>query len=302
MRSPHLLSVIPLSWLLVSTLFGTPLAYANDQGKTAERWVVLGGDVAATLALLASDINVVARDDTVLYPAEMAALPSVGYLRQLSAESVLQMHPDHVLASEHAGPAEVLEQLTAAGVELALIKAPATLASIPAKVRAVAQHTGDDESGEQLAQRLAEQLQQLADLPALPQAKAMFILQHSGLTPRVAGHHTAAHTALEAVGLENAFATMQGYQSVSAEALVQAAPDLVIISARGLQAMGGQDTLWQFPGMALTAAGNAKRLVVIDDQALLGFGPRAPDQLFALRRDVADLLGVPAPSTDQATP
>lgn len=288
----RLLAALLIGWL------------ATGAALASERWVVLGGDIAATLAALDADANVVARDDTVLYPPEMAALPSVGYLRQLSAESVLSVQPDRVLAAGHAGPQEVLEQLSAVGVTVETINAPPTLDAIADKVRTVSQLTGRSEEGNALADELEKKLERLARLPPLPPTRAMFIMQHSGLTPRAAGSDTAAHTALEAVGLDNAFATMQGYHSVGAEALARQAPDVVIVSERGLAAMGGETALWQLPGMALTPAGREQRLIVINDQALLGFGPRAPDQLLTLRQDVEALLGSTAnaqPRSDQTT-
>lgn len=279
---------------------------ATGAALASERWVVLGGDIAETLAALDADINVVARDDTVVHPPAMAALPSVGYLRQLSAESVLSVKPAHVLAAGHAGPKEVIEQLQAVGVDVDIIHTPATLDAIADKVRAVGQVTDRREAADALAVALTEKLEQLANLPALPPTRAMFIMQHSGLTPRAAGSDTAAHTALEAVGLDNAFVGMQGYHSVGAEALAKEAPDVVIISERGLAAMGGEAALWQLPGMALTPAGREQRLIIIDDQALLGFGPRTPDQLLTLRQDIEMLLGASAniqiTSTTQVSP
>ncbi|EHJ94657.1 heme/hemin ABC transporter substrate-binding protein [Vreelandella boliviensis] len=273
---------------LVALLIGwltTGAALAN------ERWVVLGGDIAETLAALDADINVIARDDTVVYPPAMAELPSVGYLRQLSAESVLSIKPDQILAAGHAGPKEVLEQLAAVGVGIEIINAPPSLEAIGDKVRAVGQLTDRREEGDVLADALNAKLARLANLPNLPTTRAIFIMQHSGLTPRAAGSNTAAHTALEAVGLENAFDEMQGYHSVGAEALARQAPEVVIVSERGLAAMGGEAALWQLPGMALTPAGREQRLIVINDQALLGFGPRTADQLLTLRQDVEALLG-----------
>ena len=266
----------------------------------SERWVVLGGDIAETLAALDADINVIARDDTVVHPPAMAELPSVGYLRQLSAESVLSVKPDQVLAAGHAGPKEVLAQLEAVGVEVATINAPPTLDAIADKVRAVGQLTDRSDAAGALADALNEKLDRLASMPALPTTRAMFIMQHSGLTPRAAGSDTAAHSALEAVGLTNAFAAMQGYHSVGAEALARQAPEVVVVSERGLAAMGGEAALWQLPGMALTPAGREQQLIVIDDQALLGFGPRTPDQLLTLRQDVEALLGA-SPYAQNAT-
>lgn len=266
----------------------------------SERWVVLGGDIAETLAALDADINVIARDDTVVHPPAMAELPSVGYLRQLSAESVLSVKPDQVLAAGHAGPKEVLAQLEAVGIDVATINAPPTLDAIADKVRTVGQLTDRSDAAGALADALDEKLDRLANLPTLPPTSAMFIMQHSGLTPRAAGRDTAAHSALEAVGLTNAFAAMQGYHSVGAEALARQAPEVVIVSERGLAAMGGEAALWQLPGMALTPAGREQQLIIIDDQALLGFGPRTPDQLLTLRQDVEALLS--APTSAQLSP
>lgn len=282
------LAVLLMGWLTT----GAALA--------SERWVVLGGDIAETLAALDADINVIARDDTVVHPPAMATLPSVGYLRQLSAESVLSVKPDQVLAAGHAGPKEVLEQLAAVGVSVEIISAPPTLNAIADKVRAVGRLTDRRDAAEALANALNDKLDRLASMPALPTTRAMFIMQHSGLTPQAAGNDTAAHSALEAVGLANAFAEMQGYHSVGAEALAKESPDVVIVSERGLAAMGGEAALWQLPGMALTPAGRTKQLIIIDDQALLGFGPRTPDQLLALRQDVEALLGA-SPYAQNAT-
>ena len=67
----------------------------------------------------------------------------------------------------------------------------------------------------------------------------------------------------------------------------------------GWTAMGGENALWQLPGMALTPAGREQRFIVINDQALLGFGPRTPDQLFTLRQGIEALLRY---ATDQLSP
>lgn len=256
----------------------------------SERWLVLGGDIAETLSALGAEQHVVARDDTVVYPPEMAALPSVGYLRQLSAESVLSVSPTRILAAEQAGPREVLEQLAAVGVAVEVVSAPASLEAIAHKVRHISEYIGEPQAGSALVELLTSDLERLAALPPLPDIQAMFILQHSGLTPRAAGRETAAHTALEAVGLHNAFAEMTGYHNVSAEALVQRSPEVVVMSTRGLEALGGEAALWSLPGMAMTPAGSDQRLIVVDDQALLGFGPRTPEALLTLRQQVEALL------------
>ncbi|MDT8893883.1 ABC transporter substrate-binding protein [Halomonas sp. I1] len=271
-------------------LFGSLLCAAMPALADDERWVVLGGDMAETVAALGAADRLVGRDDTSLYPDAVATLPSVGYLRRLSAESVLSLHPDRILASDDAGPAETLEQLEAAGVAVEVIDSPDRLASIPDKVRAVAGALDLEARGNERVGELRDELDALAALPELPEARAMFILSHGGMTPMVAGRDTAAQAMLEAVGLDNAFADMEGYKPVGAEALARQSPELVLISRRGLAALGGEKALWAMPGLDMTPAGRDKRLLVVDDQGLLGFGPRTPSLLLALRERLDALL------------
>ena len=55
----------------------------------------------------------------------------------------------------------------------------------------------------------------------------------------VGGHDTLAQPLIEALGATNAFAAMSGYKPVSAEGIIPAAPDVVIVPQAGLDALGG---------------------------------------------------------------
>ncbi|WP_445004097.1 heme/hemin ABC transporter substrate-binding protein [Halomonas mongoliensis] len=268
--------------LLGLLLAAWPLAGIADPPRT----VVIGGDVAEITAALGAAERLVGRDDTSTYPERLEALPSVGYLRQLAAEGVLSLRPAHLLVARAAGPREVLAQLEASGVAVSRIDAPPRLEAIPAKVRQVAAALGDDpaiiDRGSALAESLQAEIAELAALPPLPTLRALFLLGHGGMTPRVAGRDTAAQAMMDAVGVTNAFAEMSGYKPVGAEALIRQAPEVVIATRGGLEGLGGEPALWRLPGLAMTPAGQARRLVVFDDQALLGFGPRTPATLLAL--------------------
>ena len=85
----------------------------------ATRVVVLGGDLTEIAFALEAGGRLVAADDTSLWPPEAGVLPKVGYLRRLSAEGILSLAPDLVLASAEAGPPAVLDQLRSAGVVVA---------------------------------------------------------------------------------------------------------------------------------------------------------------------------------------
>lgn len=269
---PWLASVILLIWYMQAS-------------AAAPRTVVIGSDVAEILAALDALEGVVGRDDTSQYPERVAALPSVGYLRQLAAEGILSLAPQRLIVAAAAGPREVLAQLEAVGVDVVRIEQGASLAALPDKVLAVARAIGRDAAGESLVSEIEADLARLAALREAapePPPSAMFLLSHSGMTPMAAGRDTAGQAVIEAAGGRNAFTGFNGYKAVGAEALVGVAPEVVIATRSGLEGIGGAARLWQLPGLAMTPAGREQRLIVCDDQALLGFGPRTPSALIAL--------------------
>jgi iron complex transport system substrate-binding protein len=71
---------------------------------------------------------------------------------------------------------------------------------------------------------------------------------------------------------------------MSPEALVAAAPEVVLTTDEGLQAVGGRAALLASPGFAATPAGRAARVVSLDALLLLGFGPRLPAAVTALNQ------------------
>ena len=63
---------------------------------------------------------------------------------------------------------------------------------------------------------------------------------------------------------------------INAEAVVVAAPDVLLLPEGGLESVGGIEGLLAIPGIAETPAGRNGRVLAYDDQYLLGNGPRTP--------------------------
>ncbi|MGE3391737.1 MAG: hemin ABC transporter substrate-binding protein, partial [Gammaproteobacteria bacterium] len=72
-----------------------------------------------------------------------------------------------------------------------------------------------------------------------------------------------------------------GYRALSPEILVDAAPDFILVTARSVAASGGVPALLETPAMRASGLTTTK-LIVIDDAAALGFGPRLPAALTAV--------------------
>ena len=98
----------------------------------------------------------------------------------------------------------------------------------------------------------------------------------------VAGQDTAADTMIGLAGGINAVRGYSGYKSLTSEAAVAAAPDLILLMDSGLESIGGAQGLWQLPGLALTPAGQQGRVLSMDGLFLLGFGPRLGQAALAL--------------------
>jgi iron complex transport system substrate-binding protein len=105
--------------------------------------------------------------------------------------------------------------------------------------------------------------------------RAIFILSHSG-SPMVAGTGTAADALIRFAGGTNAITQFAGYRPLTAEAMASAAPEVLLNTTQGIEALGGEAAFWQRPELALTPAFRRKALVTMEASQLLGFGPRLP--------------------------
>jgi ABC-type hemin transport system, periplasmic component len=84
---------------------------------------------------------------------------------------------------------------------------------------------------------------------------------------------------------------------MSAEAVVGAEPDVILMLTRGLESIGGVEGLMEQPGIPLTPAGENRRVVAMDDLLLLGFGPRLGTAVKGLTEKLHPALESTAPSS-----
>nr|WP_329956042.1 ABC transporter substrate-binding protein [Collimonas silvisoli] len=267
---------------------------ALDASATQPRRVVVaGGAITEVVYALDADAVLIGADTTSTYPAAALALPKMGYQRSLSAEGVLSLHPDLLLASAEAGPPTALQQIAAAGVAVITLGEQHDVQSVRDKIRGTAAALGVPQRGAGLLQRFDSEWQAALNTvqnrrqqpTSKPAPRVLFILSNSGTQAMVAGRETAADAMIRYAGATNALGGkdgFKGYKPLTAESAIAAAPDVLMITSEGLAAMGGMDQLLKLPGLALTPAVRNRRVIAdMDSLLLLGFGPRLP---LALRR------------------
>ncbi|VVD99071.1 hemin ABC transporter substrate-binding protein [Pandoraea nosoerga] len=277
-----------------------PASSAHAAGASApvkgapRRVVVAGGALTEIVYALGAQDRVIANDLTSLYPEAAARLPKIGYLRSLSTEGVLSLHPDLLLAGAEAGPPNVLSQIAAAGVPVKRFRHGFGAELVQENIREVAAALAVPEDGTRLSGRfMADWLRARDDIERRwgiqKRPRVLFILGHTGSQVMVAGQDTAADAMLAYACAENAVRGFTGYRPLTAEAAVAAQPDILLTTTAGPASVERADpaaALLSQPGLANTPAGRARRVISFDALYLLGFGPRLPQAVADLARRV----------------
>lgn len=274
--------------LLLAAVVGAiaGLAAALAEGGQPERVVIAGGDLTEIAFALGAGDRIVGVDATSTWPPEADDRPDIGYFRRLSAEGVLSLAPDLLLAAPEAGPEIALEQIAAAGVEIRTAPDLPGAEGIAPKIRFVGAALGRREVADALAARVEADLEEVRAKVARIETRprVLFILLLRGGAPVVGGAGTEAEEIIRLAGGENAAAAVDGYTPMTREAILAARPDAILMMESRAEAAGGIADVLARPDIALTPAGRAGRGVVMPGMLLLGFGPRTPEAVARLAR------------------
>jgi iron complex transport system substrate-binding protein len=254
------------------------LVFAAISGSVSaeDRVVSIGGSITEIVYALGEQDRLIARDTTSSFPADVEQLPDVGYMRALSPEGVLSVDPTLIIAEEGSGPMETIEVLESANIPFVTIPDGFDRAAVAVKILAVAEALGVPEEGRALAEKVDTQLAAL-DTAVETSSRVMFVLSTQGGRIMASGENTAAHGIIELAGGTNAVTGFEGYKPLTDEAIVLAAPDVIVMmSNRGDHSSENAD-LWAHPALSTTPAARSQSIVRINGLLLLGFGPRTPE-------------------------
>jgi iron complex transport system substrate-binding protein len=242
------------------------------------RIVSVGSSLTEIFYALGAQDLLAGVDTTSLYPREAKSLPQVGYMRALSAEGVLSLRPTLIMATTAAGPAAVLDQLRATGIEVVVLPDLYDYDSVVHKIEAVGKVTGKTvEAAALIAQGKTEMAALQARLAgAAGKPRVLFLLSMGGGAPQAAGRDTAADGIIRLAGGVNAIDGYSGYRPLTPEAVIASRADVVLMPRQSVEALGGPEKVLEQPALSRTPAGRAGKLLQFDALLLLGFGPRTP--------------------------
>lgn len=257
-----------------------------------ERIVSLGGSVTEIVYALGAGGEVVARDTSSVYPAEVNRLPDVGYFRTIGAEGVLAQKPTLVLAAQGTGPAAQVEILKNSGARFLHLDASYSADTVLANIAALGDALDRRAEAAALAEKLRARLDAVrASSAGAAPVRAVFLMGMGEAATQAAYDGTAADALIELAGGENPLAGLVGYKPLNAEALVALDPDVIFYGVNPA-APHRAPPEW----IRATRAGRAGRIHALDLGYHLTFGPRLGEAV----AEVAALLRPPAPAVASA--
>jgi len=239
-----------------------------------ERVVTLGAPVTEIVFALGAGDSVVAVDQSSTHPEAAAALPQVGYVRMVSAEGILSVEPERILAADTLGPPAAVEQLKSSGIPLLLVPNPHDAATLREAILLLGRELGREKPAQALVESIEADLAQArARWAGRERPRVVFLMGNSG-SAMAAGAGTQADGIITLAGGENLFAGYQGYKPVSEEALLGNAPDIVLVGAfRPTSAPDPRDVLRGLGLVNLAESGDIE-IRALDAGDYLAFGPR----------------------------
>ncbi|MCQ0971956.1 ABC transporter substrate-binding protein [Paracoccus sp. TK19116] len=231
-------------------------------GRTPRDLVLLGADLVEIAVALGAADRILARPHAV----DLEGIEDTPNLlrERAGVEGVVALRPGVVVGSS------VIYETLLAGLDDLGIETLMIDRSLPAveKVERMAELLKVEDRGERLIAAIENDYATVE--PVLADGEPLRILhaskQGAGGNFSAGGSGTAVHNLIERVGAQNAAAEigMDRYRSVTPEGILTMAPDVVIISQAELDAFGDPQGLWDdYPGLALTPAGQNQRLIVM---------------------------------------
>ena len=249
-----------------------------EKAKNASRVVIAGGSITEIFYFLGEQDRIVALDVTSNFPPEAKSLPSIGYVRALSAEGLLSMNPSIIIGEDDMGPPAVIMQIRETSYDLRIIPEIRTIDGIIEKIEGIASILDVSKKSDAIiSKKLEPHIKKIVKNRkkiVKKGLKVMFVLNMQSSSIIVAGANTSGSGFIDLIGGENIFNTFEGWKPVSAEAILELNPDYIIVPQRNVHKGLDVTKIAESELFKNTNAGKNKNFIFDDAMAITGFGPR----------------------------
>ena len=271
-----------------STLPATVIS-ADDVEVTitdSSRIIVLNEAIAEIVISLGFTDKIIGRDATTTLAA-LATTPKVSSGHDISAESVLELKPTLVIGDTRSGPPEAIQQLRGAGVPIVLAPEVWKLSDIAPRIKLIANALGASNFGTKLLDTTQSNIDQALNTLDAATAKprvAFIYVRGTASVFLLGGKESGADEIIRSAGGIDVGTDLglAAFTPLTSEAIVNANPEIIVVTTRGLASVGGIDGLLELPGIAQTPSAKTRAVVSIDDDLLFSFGPRTGELIVRL--------------------
>ena len=252
--------------------------FSCEIASNSSKITVAGGSITEILYFLKEESRINAVDLTSNYPEETKSFPSIGYVRNLSAEGILSLKPTLIIGEDDMGPPSVIDQIKRTGVDIKILNETHSSDGIIKKIKCIGTIINERSKTDKLVNKLIiplkQELDQVSSRLSEQNIKVMFILNMDSGSPVVGGNKTSADGFINMIGAKNAFNSFDGWKPVGTESIIKASPDYILISNRGSHSFEDLKILADHPTVKYTPAAKNNNIIALDGMEMLGFGPR----------------------------
>lgn len=280
-------------WILCTAIFFLSACNRfrnNESGnRKDQRIVCLSKHLTEMVFALGKGHDLVAVDLSSTYPDSTRLLKTVGYHRALSPESIIAMEPDLVIHSNDIGPENVLPQITKAGLNIKAFGGANTIDSAKLLLIDLGKFFHEEHRADSICKKMDQDIgnadaelrsRNITDTPSV-------MIIHFGRANNVyfvmSGRNGVGDKMINLAGGKTAHYDAKGARQISAEAIAEANPDIIVATDFGFDQMGSMEKFATgVPGVSLTNAAKNRRIYRFEEHDLVYFGPRTGENIIRL--------------------
>jgi len=263
--------------------------YTDTEAKKL-RIVSLNSSVTETIVALGYQNLIVGVDSQSTFPENInETAKDLGHITQMSFESLLELKPDLVLATDivfATNKGLVYENLKTkckqANIELKVFEHEHSRKGVEKLIKDVAKSIGNVDYSSVIEQINSDflGLKYFQNKP-----KVLFIYIQNTTKIMVAGRGTSMGKLIEMAGGENAAKNLDYYQPITPKSLMEIKADYLMLSTYDLEAVKGLlATLLQIPVVNQNKTNKSHKIITMDEELTFDFGPRIGQAVKELNR------------------
>jgi iron complex transport system substrate-binding protein len=255
----------------------------TEKIEEIKRIVSLNGTITETLIALETTDSIVGVDVTSSYPSSVEKIQNLGHISTISVEGILSLNPTHVLVYQDELKPQIKDQLKQAKVEVVEFEREYSIEGSKKSIEQIAKWSNKVENGKKLIEDINLAVKNLSKNTEKP--SVLFIYARGAGSLMVAGDDTQLAKMIELAGGKNAVSGFSDFKPLTAEAVVAANPDIILMFDSGAASLSGTSGILTVPGVKMTNAGKNKRIITMEGLLLSGFGPRIGTAISTLNQE-----------------